>query len=278
MKKRISILLVTLLTIIAVFTGCGAKETASDTIVLKCGVKQSHVPYSQLDENGELVGLEEDVVREAFNRIEGYDVEFVGFDGSPSLFSALQAGNVDLGSGQYAASEARREIYKFPTQYYVLSPYYLASRTEDSYQSLEDIAGETLEFASTAYEKEIIQAYNNDHPGAEINIVDTSGDTTAADYLQQIQTGQRNVYLIYKSSYDTVQDELNLEGVTLSEGPVLVEDVYQVFNSKVDDEFIKKFDEALKSMLDDGTLSEIAIKWTGEDTISQYQDLVISVQ
>nr|WP_288830677.1 transporter substrate-binding domain-containing protein [uncultured Clostridium sp.] len=253
-------------------------NTNAEPIVLRCGVKQAHLPFSYTDDKGNLIGLEEDVVTEAFNRIDGYEVEIVGFDASPALFAALQAGSIDFGSGQYVASAARKETYKFPAQYYALSPMYLAGRKEDNLQTLSDIAGETLEFASTSYEKEIIDTYNAANPGKEINIVDTSGDTTAADNLQQIATNQRNVLLIYKSSYDTVQKDLNLENLTLSDEPVIVEDVYQVFNQSVPDEFIDKFDEALKSMFADGTLGKIAEKWTGENTIDQYKDLVIPVE
>jgi ABC-type amino acid transport substrate-binding protein len=114
------------------------------------------------------VGLEEDVVIEAFKRIDGYEVEIVGFDASPALFAALQVGNVDFGSGQYVASATRKKIYKFPKPYYTLSPLYLASRKEDNFQSLGDIAGETLEFASTSYEKELLDAFNKANPGREI--------------------------------------------------------------------------------------------------------------
>ena len=278
-------LLAAVLITAAVLAGCGSADAETSaqaggdgTVVLKCGVKQAHSPFSYLDDNGNLVGLEEDVVTEAFNRIDGYEVEIVGFDASPSLFSALQAGSIDFASGQYVASAERRELYKFPTQYYALSPMYLVSREEDHFNSLSDIAGETLEFVSTAYEKELIQAYNAENPGAEINIVDTSGDTTTADAMQQIQLGQKNVALIYKSSYDTVQEELNLPGLVLSDEPAIVEDVYQVFRTDVDDAFIALFDEALKSMFDDGTLNSIALKWTGENCIELYQDLVIPVE
>lgn len=283
--KKAKTLLVTLLTTAIVLAGCGsndaetsAQASSGGTIVLKCGVKQAHTPFSYLDDDGNLVGLEEDIVTEAFNRIDGYDVEIVGFDASPSLFSALQAGSINFASGQYVASAERRELYKFPTQYYALSPMYLASREADHFNSLADIAGETLEFPSTSYEKEIIQAYNVENPGKEINIIDTSGNTTDADYLQQVQTGQRNVHLLYQSSYDTIQGELNIPGIVLSEEPVIVEDVYQVFRSDVDDKFIELFDEALKSMFEDGTLNEIALKWTGENCIDLYKDLVIPVE
>lgn len=288
MKKR-KMLLATILTVMVALTGCGTKNTTAqstsettesgkENIVLRCGVKQAHAPFSYLDDNGNLIGLEEDVVTEAFKRIEGYDVEIVGFDASPALFSALQAGSIDFASGQYVASKERREIYKFPTQYYALSPMYLVSREEDHFQNLSDIAGETLEFVSTSYEKEIIKSYNEANPGKEINIVDTSGDRTTADALQEIQTGQRNVILTYRSSYDTVQAELNIPGLVLSDEPVIVEDVYQVFNSSVDDEVVSLFNEALKSMFEDGTLDEIAEKWTGVRSIELYKDIVIPVE
>ena len=288
MKKNNKILLATLLMVVLAITGCSSKgegkadeqknTEGKETVVLRCGVKQAHAPFSYLDDNGNLVGLEEDVVTEAFNRIDGYDVEIVGFDASPALFSALQAGSVDFGSGQYVASAERKSIYKFPTQYYALSPMYLVSREEDHFNSLADIAGETLEFVSTSYEKEIIQTYNAANPDNTINIVDTSGDQTTADYLQQLETRQRNVVLTYKSSYDTVQEELNIPGLVLSDDAVIVEDVYQVFNSSVDDAFIALFDDALKSMFEDGTLGEIAEKWTGENTIALYKDIVIPVE
>jgi ABC-type amino acid transport substrate-binding protein len=75
-----------------------------------------------------------------------------------------------------------------------------------------------------------------------------------------------------------VQDELNIPGLVLSDEPVIVEDVYQVFNESVDDEFIALFDEALKSMFDDGTLGTIAEKWTGVNSIELYKDIVIPVE
>jgi ABC-type amino acid transport substrate-binding protein len=304
--KKSNVLLTTVLAAAMVFTGCSSsgtqastqststntssttqttekteqtpESTTSEDIVLRCGVKQAHAPFSYLDDDGNLIGLEEDVVNEAFNRIDGYSVEIVGFDASPSLFSALQAGSIDFGSGQYVASAARKEIYKFPTQYYALSPLYLASREEDHFNSLEDIAGETLEMVSTSYEKEIIQTYNDANPGNEIGLVDVSGDKTTADSMQELQTGQKNVLLLYQSSFDTVQDELNIPGLVLSDEPVIVEDVYQVFNEAVDDEFIALFDEALKSMFDDGTLGTIAEKWTGVNSIELYKDIVIPVE
>lgn len=279
MKKRIALWMAAIVTLTAGLAGCGSEASSDDSAVtLRCGVKQAHAPFSYVDEQGNLVGLEEDVVTEVFNRIDGYEVEFVGFDASPSLFSALQAGSIDFASGQYVKSAARREIYKFPTEYYALSPLYLVSREEDHFNSLEDIAGETLEFPSTSYEKEIFQEYNAEHPDAVINIVDTSGDTSTADSLQQISTGQRNVVLTYKSSYDTVMEELPLDNLVLSDEAVIIEDVYQVFHESVDDEFIDKFDEALRSMNEDGTLGEIAEKWCGENTIELYSDLVIPVE
>lgn len=301
MKKSIKILIATLLTTVLVFTGCssdkatagkqgsaegtGAVEASkteeakeAEPIVLRCGVKQAHPPYSYLDDNGELVGLDEDVVTEVFNRLEGYEVEFVGFNASPELFSALQAGSLDFVSGQYVASAERRELYQFPTQCYNLAPMYLVSREEDHFQNLEDIAGETLEFVATAFQKETIGAYNESHPGQEINMVDVSGDVSEADKFQQILTGQRNVTLTFKGTFDTVTAELGLTGLVISDEPVIVNDVYQVFSPNTDAEFIELFDQTLKEMLEDGTLGEISEKWTGENAIGLYNDLVIHLE
>ncbi|MDR3337816.1 MAG: transporter substrate-binding domain-containing protein [Treponema sp.] len=280
MKSKINVLVIIALLAIAAIAGCAsaAQKENTENVVLRCGVKQSHTPFSYTDENGNLVGLEEDIVIEAFNRIDGYDVEIVGFDASPSLFAALQAGNIHFGSGQYVASATRKKTYKFPKQYYALSPLYLASRKEDNFQSLQDIAGETLEFVSTAYEKEVIEAYNKANPGKEIKIVDFSGDLSTADEMQQIATNQRNVFMLYKSSFDTIQADLKLDNLILSTEPVIVEDVYQVFHKDVSDEFIQKFDVALKSMLEDGTLGKIAEKWNGEDTVALYKDKIIPVE
>jgi polar amino acid transport system substrate-binding protein len=76
-----------------------------------------------------------------------------------------------------------------------------------------------------------------------------------------------------------VQAALKLENLALSKEPVIVEDVYQVFHKDVPDEFIRKFDAALVSMLEDGTLSEISKKWSdGVDNIALYKDKIISVE
>jgi ABC-type amino acid transport substrate-binding protein len=53
--------------------------------------------------------------------------------------------------------------------------------------------------------------------------------------------------------------------------------VYQVFHGDVPDEFIQKFDDALKAMLDDGTLGKISEKWSGADPIAFDRDNVSTV-
>lgn len=280
MKKRMISLLGVILIVAALISGCSSNSNSNKSseskkkIVIRCGVKNSHVPFSQTDDKGNLVGLEEDTVREAFKRMKGYEVKFVPFDASPTLLASLEAGTIDVASGQYVASDKRKETYIIPKNYYTLSPMYLVSRKEDNYQSLKDIAGQSLDFISTSYELDLIKKWNKDNPKYTINTRIISNNQTAADSINQLATKQKNVLLMYKSSYDDLQKKLHLNNLVISDKPVIVEDVYQLFKKSENKKVVDAFDKELKEMKDDGILGKITKKWCGEDYISKYEKLI----
>ena len=70
--------------------------------------------------------------------------------------------------------------------------------------------------------------------------------------------------------FDEIKETLNLK-VKAVEEPVKVNPTYFVLGKDQTD-LKEKLDEALVELREDGKLSELSIKWYGEDTFTYYEE------
>ncbi len=270
-------------------TGCSSSDSSSSTAsvdssteststdstevtVKHVGTGNSMAPFCYLDEDGNLTGYDVAVLKELDERLPQYefDIQYMDFS---ALIVALDAGQLDMVSHQLVKSEARKEKYIFPEQYYCLSPMSWIVRPDSGIETMEDMAGKTINQSPSSYEYTMIESWNADHPGEEITQNAVSNLTTADGY-KQVESGQVDAALSYRSTFETVNAELGLD--LIATDVVMCEDTYEMFGSD-DQQFCDDCDAVLKEMLDDGTLSELSTEYFGEDIFTLYSDKIYFV-
>lgn len=253
-----------------------ATDTASDSTTVtkvKVGTGNGAAPFCYLDENGDSVGYDLDVLAELDKRLDQYEFDIEAMDFS-TLIVSIDSGAIDMISHQLVKSDARKEKYLFPEQYYCLSPMSLCVKNDSGITSMADMAGKSLDQNPSAYEYQMLLAYNTAHPGKEV-VINAVSDQTTADGYKKVSNGQVDASLTYQATYDSVVKELGIDNLVLTD-VVMCEDTYMMFG-KNQPELCTAVDSALKEMLEDGTLSEISNKWFKEDVFSKYADIVTIV-
>lgn len=271
MKKIIkkAICSVMILTLAVLLTACKTTQSTGVTKV-KVGTGNAMPPYCSLDEKGEPVGYDVAVLKEIDKRLDKYEFDIQSMDFN-TLIVSVDSGALDVVSHQLVKSDARKEKYLFPEQYYCLSPMSLCVKKDSNIKSLADMAGKTINQSPTSYEYSMLTVYNENNPGKELKINAVS-DLSAADGFKQVSNGQIDASLTYLSTYESVQKELNLDNLSLT-GVVMVEDTYMMC-AKGKDDLNAAIDGALKEMVTDGTLSELSAEYLGQDIFSKYSEMV----
>jgi len=135
--KKISKIVVIALMVALVLTACGPKEPANELEAVKeagkivFGTSADFPPFESVDENGNFVGFDVDLMKELGKRM-GLEVEIVDmpFD---SLIAAVQEGKINASVAAFNYSEERDQAVDFT------DPYYFA---EDGILVAEDFADE----------------------------------------------------------------------------------------------------------------------------------------
>lgn len=284
MKKRMSGMGLTGLGLaaalaVSALTGCGAKteaKTSADdgVTVVKVGTGNNSAPFCYIDEDGNPIGYDLDVLRELDKRLAKYEFDIQTMDFS-TLVVSIDSGSIDMISHQLVKSEARKEKYLFPDEYYCLSPMSLCVRSDSGIAGMDDMAGKAMEQNPSAYEYQMMMAYNEAHPGKEIEIIGVS-DQSTADAYKKVSNGQVDAALTYKATYDSVMDDLGITNLSLTD-VVMCEDTYMMF-ARDQAELVAAVSQATKEMKEDGTLGDISKKWFGgEDVFTSYADMVTIV-
>ena len=140
-------------------TACSKKDasTASADGVrhIVVGTGNGAAPFCYLDENGNSVGYDIDVLNELDARLPQYEFEIQAMDFS-TLIVSIDSGSINFLSHQLVQSDARKEKYLFPSQYYCLSPMSLAVKADSGITSMADMAGKTMEQNPSAYEYQML--------------------------------------------------------------------------------------------------------------------------
>lgn len=253
-----------------VLTGCGDAKADSGVRVVKVGTGNGAAPFCYLDDNGEVIGYDIDVLKELDKRLEQYEFDIQAMDFS-TLIVSLDSGSLDMLAHELVKSDARKEKYLFPDQYYCLSPMVLAVRDDSGITSMADMAGKSLDQNPSAYEYQMLLAYNDAHPGAEV-VINAVSDQTTADGYKKVSNGQVDASLTYSATFASVMNDLDIDNLVITD-VVMCEDTYIMFPQD-EAELCKAVNDTLVEMLKDGTLSELSKKWYNEDVFSLYADMI----
>ena len=233
--------LLVVLSVVGMFVGCGGdKEKAPENKVYVVGTNAEYPPFEFI-ENGEVAGLDADIIKEAAKRM-GIEYKWLNtnFDG---LIPALQTKKVDLVIAGMSITPEREKAVNFSVPY-LSSKVAIVTSKVNPIKDMNDLSGKKygVELGTTK------EASARKITGAEV--IPFSSNTGA---LVALKSGKVNGMVLDESVAQKFIDknpELVMIG-TLEGEPKAV-----AFN-KDDTELAEKFSKVIEEMLNDGTIENL---------------------
>ena len=219
------------------------------------GTEGTWSPYTYHDDNDELVGFEVEVAKYIADYI-GVDVQFSETVWS-SMFASLDAGQIDIVVNGVSYSEERALKYDFSEPYNYSQYAILTLADNDEINSLEDAKGKTAANDPTSSIGKFAE-----ESGA---VLDEVGE--AAQAISEVKNGRADltfspvtVFADYLKNHPEDADKFKVIVVTDPEPSAYVPVV------KGNEALVSVINEALDQAKEDGTLSELALKYFDVDT------------
>lgn len=267
MKKTLRIFMLTaVMVVLAACGGNGETDVAQEegATQITAAVENASNPLSFTNDEGELDGYEVELIEALDEEMDNFSITIESVDASATEVG-LDTGKYQfIGGGLYKTPE-REERYLFPEENSGVSIVRIYTRADDdSIQGLDDLAGKRVHpVTPRGGIYNLLTDYNEANPDNQIDIqLGEAGDF--AQRFQALHEGNSDAVVMPSNlGADEIIDELDLN-VKAVEEPVQVNPTY--FMLAQDQEELKtSMDEVLRTLKEDGTLSELSEKWYGED-------------
>jgi polar amino acid transport system substrate-binding protein len=238
--------------------------------VLVVSTDPYYAPQSFLNDDDELDGFDVDVANEVARRL-GVELEFATPDWD-QITAGYWGGQWDLSIGSMTPTQDRAERLWFSDAYYYAPASFAVHTDNTTIHSVDDLEGKTVGLGiATTYEAYIMGELSI--MGGEI-AYDPPADVklwqylTDGDALLDMELGDGIRLDAVMSAQPTIQDAMN-EGVPLRYvgTPAFYEPlVFALDRAGGDaDEMLDRLNEIIAAMHEDGTLTELSLKWYGID-------------
>lgn len=225
----------------ALIAGAGLAQT------VRMGTEGAYPPYNFINDSGEVSGFERDVGDELCKRA-GLTCEWVINDWD-SIIPNLQSGNYDTIIAGMSITEERDKIIDFTQNYFPPAASAYAALSADA-----DVTGGVI-----AAQVNTIQAGYVAESGATLLEFATPDETVAA-----VRNGEADAVFADKDYLADIVQESGGQLVWAGEEVQLGGGVGMGLRES-DTALRDKFDAAIQSMKDDGTLNAAIKKWFGDD-------------
>lgn len=240
-----------------------SSASASGVTKITIGTEGTYAPYTYLDDDGNLTGFDVEVARAVGEKLDDYEFEFQTIEWS-SMFASLDADKIQTISNQVALNDERKAKYLFedtPYAYAVNAIAFKAGRTD--IKTIEDLHGKTVDAGTTSANTTWLENYNAENNDV-ITLNYTDGDISKM--LQDIVNGRADATINSPVSVKTVVDEQGLDIDWVIFPDTGFTPVYFPFTDSDEGEKLSKaFETALTELIEDGTLSELSVKFLGDD-------------
>lgn len=238
-------------------------QAAEKTVVV--GTSGQTKPLDYFNEENELTGFEIDLLKEIDKQDENLTFEFQTTE-FPSLFAGLDAKKFDLLINNLGESGDRREKYLFSHYPYVVTHnVIITSPDAKDNLKIEDLAGKNIAAVPASPQAQFLETWNVKHPNGKINIQYVDSDPS--QIIRDVYSGKFDA-TIYATTY--LADVENTFGIQLKAHPIENEDAirppgsYFIFR-KEDEALRNEIDTILEELRQDGTLSNISLKYLNQD-------------
>lgn len=259
-------------------TGCagGSGSSKSDskssggtkTVTVKVGTGANVKPYTYVGDDNETTGYDVEVLKEVFDRLDGYDLQIEVTD-IPSVFSGVTSGTYQIGVNNFSYNEERAKSYLYSYPYDKIGYVFITKKGAPEVKTFADAAGKSFEGQSGVSVTTAIENWNEKNPDKKIDITYTDADTAIT--LQHIEDGTTDLAIIDVAMYNAYQKEYNYDVVANQisdeDAKAIADNSYAYYIFPKDQEELRdKVDEQLKELKKDGTLTELSQKYFGQDT------------
>jgi L-cystine transport system substrate-binding protein len=275
MKRIIPVIALGLAASLA-FAGGGKDKAAPEGVTrVRVAHTESYFPYDFINEKGESDGFEVAVLRAVDELLPDYAFDFVGTSDDDLL--------IGVESGKYAAgikgawlTEERKKKFIIPQTHAGASIIGITIRTETAgqikdFESFARYSGKLVPIPPQSAQWPVVEDYNKNHPNAQVKLI-PSDVFIISDAYTWVVEGRYDAFFDIKLSFqNTVLAEKGAwhrYAQRLSYIPYRAIPTYPLFNRNYSD-LAAKYDEAVKKLINDGTLTRLSVQYFGED-IFQY--------
>lgn len=256
MKKKLLILLASILPVFFIFIGVKADDTID--IVFD----NAYAPFEFKDSDQIYKGLDVDIINEVAKR-SGWTMNqsFPGFD---AAVNAVQAGSADALMAGTTITEARKKVFTFSDPYFD-TKIVIATTKANTISSYKDLKGKTVGVKNGTAAQNFLEE-NKDKYGYNVKTFDT-GDLM----YNSLSTG----------AVDAVMDDEAVIQYAIQQGQDLSIDMdgeaigsfgFSVKKGSQYEYLVEDFNTALAAMKEDGTYEKILNKWLGSSTSTESTD------
>lgn len=266
-KLELAKVLSGILTVGLLLSGCSSNATSLSSSTASSAPKKIIVgtsgtfkPYTYLDDKGNVVGYEVDVLNAVNKLLPQYKFEYQTMD-FPNILISLGSNKVDIAANQFEKNPDRESKYLFSGESYttfILRITVKKDRTDIN--SIKDLEGKNVQVNKGSNDAYVLETYNKSHNNA-IKLIYSSADN--ATTVKNIEEGRIDAII---SITRVVQDLNKTYGEKLKTvgDPIAASNTYFIYR-KQDTALQADIDKALKTLRENGTLSEISKKDLGGD-------------
>ena len=211
-------------------------------------------PWTYHDESGALVGYDVEVAQAIADHL-GVKATFAEgeWDG---LLAGLESGRYDIMVNGVDVDEARQAKYDFSTPYAFNKTAVIVRGDDDSIQAMEDLDGKRTANTITSTYAAVAQKY-----GAEVTAVDDLNQT-----FELLLTGRIDATLNAEATfYDYLRAHPDADVKIACLDPEFTQAAIPMRKGEETAALREAIDQALEELRQDGTLSELAVKYFGTD-------------
>lgn len=244
----------TIIGLLTVFTfalaGC---EEKVDTIVVL--TSSGYEPYEIIDTDGNLTGFDIELM-EALAAEVGIEIEWkdVNFDG---IIASLQSGQTEIAIAGISPTEERKEMVDFSNVYYNSEAglsNYLVFDSASQIKGLDDLSGLVVGAQLGTVQATLLESISTEYNFT----VDLRNTNT--QIVEEIKAGRIDVMVVEKLISESIIDaNSTLSSVGFESS---LDDVSgNAIAFAKDSEYTVLFNEALSTLIEDGTVASLIEKW-----------------
>lgn len=248
MKKKLLMLMATVLPLFFIFTSVKADDT------IDIAFDSTYAPFEFKDSDQTYKGLDVDIINEVAKR-SGWTTNqtFPGFD---SAVNAVQSGQADALMAGTTITEARKKVFTFSDPYFDTS-IVVATTKKNPVSAYEDLKGKTVGVKNGTAAQSFLDEHQAEY-GYTVKTFDT-GDTMynslSAGAVDAVMDDEAVIQFAIQQGQDIA---INMKGEAIGSFGFAVKKGSQY------EYLVEDFNKALAEMKKDGTYQTIMTKWLGD--------------